>query len=302
VHCIIGAVEQTFSTENVDQIPHRCLLKIQATYDALKTAERKAVDHLLKIPDLVSNLTIVEFASQAGCSEATVVRLSKRLGYEGFPELKVDFARAHNQDDTETENYQGITRSDDPMTIFRKVFHSTIGALEDTVKIMKSEGYLKAVDAIVEAGTIMFCGLGDGAVVASEAHQRFMRTGKRSVFSSDPDLQLMYAAQLSPGDVFVGISHTGRSRTVLDALKVARESGAVIISLTNYPYSPLAKRSDIVLLTAVFTSYLTVEVMSKRVTELCILESLSINYLNRVGKPALDSLRLSNIVVEVNKV
>lgn len=295
-------MEKSFNTEKVDQIPHSCLLKIHACYDALKTAERKAVDYLLKIPDKVSNVSIIEFAAEAGCSEATVVRLSKRLGYGGFPELKVDFARTGHNDDISIEHYEGISRSDDPMLVYEKVVRSTIGALEDTFRITREEAYRSALDAIVQADTLMFCGLGDASVVAAEAHQRFIRIGKRSVFSNDPDQQLMYATQLSPGDAFIAISHTGRSRTVLDALRVAHESGAKVISITNYPYSPIAKRSDIVMLTAVFTSYLTVEVMSKRVTELCILESLSINFMNRVGKRALDTLRESNAVVEANKV
>lgn len=296
------AMEGQLPSENLERIPRGCLLRLQSSYAALKTAERRAVDHLLEIPHRISTLSIAEFAGEAGCSEATVVRLAKRLGYEGFPELKMDFARVTGHDDSGAENYEGITRADNPMTVFQKVLHATVGALEDTAKVMKAEAYLKAVDAIVEAETVMFCGLGDAAIVASEAYMRFIRLGKRAVFSSDADLQLMQAAQLSPGDAFIAISHTGRSRTVLDAMKVARESGATLITITNFPYSPLAKRSDVVLLTSVFTNYLTVEVMSKRVTELCILESLSINYLNRVGKPALDRLRLSNIVVEANKV
>lgn len=292
----------SFNTDKADQIPHSCLLKIHACYDALKTAERKAVDHLLRIPDRVSGLSIMEFASEAGCSEATVVRLSKRLGYAGFPELKMDFARIGHHDDASIEHYQGISKGDDPMLVYQKVVHASIGALEDTFKIAKEHAYCSAVDAIVAADTLMFCGLGDASVVAAEAHQRFIRVGKRSVFSNDPDQQLMHAAQLAPGDVFVAISHTGRSRTVLDALRVARDSGAKTIAITNFPYSPIARRSDIVILTAVFTSYLTVEVVSKRVAELCILESLSINYMNRVGQPALETLRESNAVVEVNKV
>ncbi len=32
----------------------------------------------------IKKLTIVDFANKAGCSEATVVRLAKRLGYDGF--------------------------------------------------------------------------------------------------------------------------------------------------------------------------------------------------------------------------
>ena len=57
-----------FSEETIAKIPHSCALKIQAMYPTLKSAERRAVDFLLANPDRVSELNIVDFASQAECS------------------------------------------------------------------------------------------------------------------------------------------------------------------------------------------------------------------------------------------
>jgi len=74
-------------SENIHRIPHNCALKLQAVYGKLKTAEKKAADFILQNPDAIFGLSIVEFAERAGCSEATIVRLSKRIGYEGYPEL-----------------------------------------------------------------------------------------------------------------------------------------------------------------------------------------------------------------------
>jgi hypothetical protein len=56
-----------------------------------------------------------------------------------------------------------------------------------------------------------------------------------------------------------------------------------------------------VLLTAAFSGHLTGEVISKRVTELRIIESLSIGYLIRRGDPALERLARSNEAVTINK-
>ena len=57
----------------------------------------------------------------------------------------------------------------------------------------------------------------------------------------------------------------------------------------------------IALLTAAFSRDLTGEVVSKRIAELCIIETLYINYLLKKGKPALEQLRASNDVVSINK-
>lgn len=106
---------------------------------------------------------------------------------------------------------------------------------------------------------------------------------------------------MNKDDVLFAISYSGRSRTVVKAAKIAQESGAKVIAITNFPISPLTKKSDIILQTAAFSKYATGEVISKRIVELCIIESLFINYLLKKGQPTMDVLRKSNEVIGINK-
>jgi|GEM_PF-5071566 len=57
-------------------IPHNCALQIPALYGSLKSAESKAADFILAAPGEVSGLKVTELALRAGCSEATIIRLS----------------------------------------------------------------------------------------------------------------------------------------------------------------------------------------------------------------------------------
>jgi RpiR family carbohydrate utilization transcriptional regulator len=284
---------------NIDSVPHGVLIKIRALYDTLKSAERKLVDHLLESPLEVKDSTIVELARRAGCSEATIVRLSKKLGFEGFPELKAAFGSEDEQ--SRRFEYEGILSTDDCVTVVRKVFDATRDVLNDTFDLVVRQDYERAVDALLGASKIVFAGLGDAGLVAMEACQRFLRIGENCFVSEDPDLQLIFAEHLQKADVFLAISHTGRSKTILNAMKRARKAGATVILITNYPVSPLAKHADIVLLTAAFSRHLTGEVISKRVAELCIIESLYISYLIRKGDTALERLSKSNEAVKINK-
>jgi DNA-binding MurR/RpiR family transcriptional regulator len=100
-------------------VPHRCLIKLKGLYHSLRSAERKAANYLLSASGSISDSGVVEFAQKAGCSEATVVRLAQRLGYEGFPELKTDFAQYEGP-----VAYRGISSSDEPEVVARKVFET----------------------------------------------------------------------------------------------------------------------------------------------------------------------------------
>ena len=285
--------------KRIDAIPRNCLLKIRSVYDTVKSAERRAIDFILESPKEVAGLTIVEFAARAGCSEATVVRVAKRLGYRGYPEMRESFAGVDARGGI--SDYGGIRRADTHAAVTRKVFQASITALQDTLAVMSESQYGKAVTALLGARTILVCGVGDAHLVALEAYQRFVRIGERCQVSEDPDLQLIMAAHLAEKDALVAISHSGRSRTVLDVVKRARSAGATVIAITNFPVSPIAKHADIVLLTAAFSQHHTGEVISKRISELAIIESLYINFLVTRGQPALRRLKQSNDAVLVHK-
>ena len=288
--------EHKMNSRNLIRIPHECALRIQAIYDDLKSAERKAVDFILEQPEVIPGLNIVDYASRAGCSEATIVRLSKRLGYDGYPQLKSAFEEMETVGDGDV-GYHEIGRDDSPLTVMRKVFESGTTALEDTLQLLDPEQYQGALGALLASEKLLVCGLGDAGVVAVETSYRFSRIGKQCYAPTDPDLQLIHAGQLKEGDLFIGISHSGRSSMVLDVAEVAASGGAAVVGITNFPTSPLAKLSTYVLQTAVFTRNWTGEIMAKRLAQLCIIESLYANYLMKDRGGALQELKASDQVV-----
>jgi DNA-binding MurR/RpiR family transcriptional regulator len=280
-------------------LPRSCRLRILSIYDDLKAAERRAVELLLNNADDVPHLTIGEYARRAGCSEATVVRLSKRLGYDGYPQLK--HAIADEPEHDAIGDFESVSPSDDPITVVAKVVDSAISGLRDTVEVIDPDAYVRAVDAFVGAEKIVFCGLGDGFPVAIEACQRFDRVGQPSWAPVDADQQLVLASNLGPGNVLVAISHSGRSTTILDAIDAAARSGATIVAITNYPGSPIAREAEIVLQTAVFTTDWSGEIVSKRIAQLAVIESLFANFMIRRGDRAVQALRSINSVVRIHK-
>jgi len=284
------------SPAKADRVPHRCLVKLKGVYHSLKKAERKAADYLLSAPGAIAESGVVEFAAHAGCSEATVVRLAQRLGYEGFPELKSDFAQVG------PVPYRDIQVDDDPESVVKKVFANSIQALSDTLDAMDMAEYRQAVDLMLRAKKLAFFGLGNAAVVAREIYQEFLRIGVPVYTAEDGDLQLIIVStQLGPGDLLTAISYTGESRPILTLARQARARGVKLLAVTNFPRSTLARLADVVLLTAVFQEHVNGEVGSKRLAQLAVLESLYVNYLLRQGAVARKNLGAASRALGANK-
>lgn len=285
---------------NEELIPHNCLVKLRSVYDSLKSAEKKAADLLLERPKFFSEASIVDAAEAGGCSEATLVRLARKLGYGGYPELKAHLGQG--REDKSVALYAGITEEDPYDSVIEKVFQASIQALKDTLNVIDKSEYKKAIEALSSADNIVLCGVGDAANVALSGFQKFIRVGANVQASADPDIQLITVSHLVKGDVIIAISHSGRTKSIIDLVKYSKITGATTICITNYPVSPLAKNSDIVLLTAAFTEHMNGEVMSKRVTELCMLESLFVNVLLMKKEKFVEGLKRSNNALEVNKI
>lgn len=290
---------------NIDQkisekIPLYCLLRLQAVYDSLKSAERKAADFILEHSDYLADATITEAAKRAGCSEPTFVRLSRKMGLEGFAELKVELTRMKYMKSSLSRELSTFSFDDSLIDITKKVFNSSVQALNDTLTIFDEAQYEKAVKSIINAGKIVFFGVGDAYSVSISAMYKFTRIGYACSATSDADHMLILVSQLGPSDVAVLISHSGRSKAIVEAAKQLRKLGKTAIAITNFPRSPLTKESETVLLTSAFQEHLNGEVMAVRIVQLSIIESLYTCTLFK-NPSCIEKMVRSNDVVSLNK-
>jgi DNA-binding MurR/RpiR family transcriptional regulator len=272
-------------------------VRLQSIYSSLKTAEKKAADFMLKSPEKIADNNITEAAEMAGCSEATLVRIAKRMNYGGYPDLRTSIVNSNNGDIL----YAGLTAGDSDSDVVRKVFRASIRAIEDSMNMLDMDNYVKAIDMLRKAGKVLWVGSGDALMIALSGCFKFARIGIDARCMNDFDNQLVQASQLSAGDTVIAISHSGRTHTVLDVVKEAKQRKAKIIAITNVPVSPLTKQADAILLTASFLQNNMGEVMTKRIPELCIIESLYISLVRRRPEETTNTLERSEAALDKNK-
>ena len=68
------------------------LERIQDHYGTLRKSERVVADFLRDNAGTRLDSSITELGRNLGVSEATISRVSRALGYEGFPDLKLSMA------------------------------------------------------------------------------------------------------------------------------------------------------------------------------------------------------------------
>ena len=224
---------------------NRTLLQAQLMYNDMGRSEKKVADWLFSHPGEVLPYSITDLASKCESSEATIVRFSKRLGLSGYQDLKIMLAKEHEKKVIAPT----ITSSDDCFSIFEKVCNDAYMSLERTKKTLSAESMTEAATVIADARRVVLIGLGASAQVAEDASNKLLRAGCNSSAYSDTHMQMIAVSQLGEGDVVIGISQSGSSKDVVEAMKMARLKGATTVSITSKERSPISRQSDILLLT-----------------------------------------------------
>ena len=214
-------------------------------YNDMGKSEKRVADWLFSHSGEILPYSISDLASMCDSSEATIVRFSKRLGCSGYQELKIVLAKEHDKKVIQPT----ITGADDCFSIFEKVCNDAYMSLERTKKSLSAASMTQAAEAIASARRVVLIGLGTSAQVAEDASNKFLRAGCNSSAYADTHMQAIAVSQLRPGDVCVGISQSGSSKDVVEAMKIARAHGATTVSITSRERSPITRQSDIVLLT-----------------------------------------------------
>jgi len=249
-----------------------CFIRIHGTYASLRAAEQRVADFILKHPEELIHLTVTELADKTQTSESTVVRLCQKIGYKGYQEFKIMLAR-DLVGPAETV-YEEIVATDDIPTLKQKVFAANAQALKDTMEVLQNDELERAVLALAQARRVEIYGIGGSAALAMDAYHKFMRLGLNAVYLNDGDLMAMSSSLLGSGDVVLGISHTGGSRDVCDAMENAQALGAATICITHRATSPITKVSDIRLFTAAKETVFGSDAMSSRIAQLSIVDTL----------------------------
>jgi DNA-binding MurR/RpiR family transcriptional regulator len=273
-----------------------CLLRIKSAMEVFKPAERSIAQFVLDNPERVMQMSISEAARDIGVGESTVIRFCRAVGYKGYQEFKLRLA----QDLVEPVEYihENISFADRTEDLAPKVFQTNVRAVEDTMKSLDPGMVEVAARALAGARRIDIYGVGYSSLTALDAKLKFARLGLVADSYGDAHLQAMAAALLGRGDVAIGISHSGSTRDVVDALAAARKSGATTISITNFSPSPITRASDVVLLTASPESPLGGEVLTSRIAQLCVIDVLSVALAVVLGESCLEFIKKTSEAVK----
>ncbi|WP_019613523.1 MurR/RpiR family transcriptional regulator [Psychromonas ossibalaenae] len=261
---------------------------IQKNLDTFSKSERKVAEVIIASPQVAIHSSIATLAKMAEVSEPTVNRFCRRLETKGFPDFKLHLAQSL-ANGTPYVN-RNVNEDDGPEAYTAKIFESTMACLDVAKNALDTSLINRAVDALTQANKISFFGLGASSSVAHDALNKFFRFNIPVSCFDDVVMQKMSCINSTEGDVIVLISHTGRTKALVEVAQLARKSDAFVIALTACN-SPLALQSNLVLSMSVPEDTDIYMPMASRIAQLVLIDVLATGFTLRRGAKFRDNLK-----------
>ncbi|SFC30293.1 transcriptional regulator, RpiR family [Marinospirillum celere] len=261
---------------------------LRKTLDSFRRSEQKVGNYVLKNPNEVIHMRIVDLATEAHVSEPTVVRFCRALGCDGFQDFKLRLAQVLATDSSFTQF--SMNDGDTVAEFSRSIFDSTIGVLLQVRDKLNTPSLQEAIQLLTNANRVEFYGFGASGAVAVDAQHKFFRLQMSTAAYSDPHMQNMSAVTLTAGDVVVAISQTGRTKALMQSVQLAKEAGASVIGLCPSG-SPLAEMVTLPLHMDVPEDTEIYTPMSSRIVHLVVIDVLAVGVAKMRGPKLVEHLQ-----------
>lgn len=252
--------------------------RLKTTYKSLTKSEKKVGDLILGTPLPVIEMSLAEVASKCNVSDATAMRFSRSLGYQGWLELKIALIRSLPEAHTEITSDKSEMKS---QSLFQRIVTKSKEALDETFLAFDDQGFNEIVGLILNAGKILIAGSGTSGPIAHELYNRLFRLGLNCTVESDSMLQVMHSSLLSSKDILIVVSQSGESSSIARIAEIARKTGAPVVTITGSRLSGLAKLSDYLLLSVCHEP--NPETVSSRIAQHAIVHALYYAVSEKIG-------------------
>lgn len=223
-----------------------CLLKMRAMRDQMSVNERKLADFIVENTKLLRDYSSQQLADAVGVSQSSVVKFSQKLGYKGYPSLKLavyeSYAGGALNPSASEEAYTHFSQSDCPIS---QLGQKKLEVLENTASINEAESLRAGVAAIRAARCIQVVACSGSAAVAHYLTYQLLELGRWAVFDQGGQLQKGMAESLREEDLLCIVCDMGGEEALVDIANRAHKRGAKVLSLTRYNYNAASIHADI---------------------------------------------------------
>ena len=245
-------------------------LRIKEYNDSYTPTEKLIAEYILENDVLQDSAQVL--GEKTNTSAAAIIRFSKKIGFKGFSDLKMNLAQSTKEEKQEVDLIFDV--NDDIGTLVEKGCRLNMNTVLKTYQLINIDTLEASIDLLNDASTIYLFGVGGSSVIDLDIYQKLMRIGKKVIYNPDLHVQMTFTQSMDQNDAALIISYSGSTTGLVDVAKVLHEKQIPFISITQINSNPISKLSTYSLKVPSEEKALRIGAISSRISSFVITDLL----------------------------
>ena len=194
-------------------------------YDKMNATEIKILQYIIKNTDEIQKITVKELSQRLFVSKTTIINLAKKLGYEGFSELRFFLKNISERKTENQEEY--ISEKNDVNDIFEEMSHE----INRTLMIQDREEIEEVVKKIIKSRIVYIISRGGSVHTGEYLNSRLAACKIKSIFISDINLINAVIENVLDNEMIIFLSQSGKANMM----------GIETVAITSFGKNELQK-------------------------------------------------------------
>lgn len=204
----------------------------ESVYESLTDLEKKIADYFLSDQVMQDDLSAQSVAKRLYVSLSSLTRFAKKCGFTGYRQFVYEFEGSNQE-------IQNVSRH-----ITKSVLSDYGELLNKTFSLIDEEQFLRVSRMLDSAKRVYIYGMGSSGLVAREMEFRFMRLGMICKAITDDHMIRVNEVMLDDECLVIGISLSGETKEILDAVYQAKHRGSRTVLITSKTSAFLKERCE----------------------------------------------------------
>lgn len=213
-------------------------------------SQQAVVDYILANPLAIKEMTIRQLAKATFTSNATMIRIARKLNYPGWDQFKEDFIREQEYlalSFSSVDPNIPFTASDTPVSIAMKIAELSMEAISDTLHLLDEKELEKAARILKQNQIINVLAMSNVHILGELFALKLGRLHKLAFASDFRDEARYNGTLIHPQSCAVVISYSGETRQLVEAVENIKKHHRPVIVLTSIGDNSLSRLADVTL-------------------------------------------------------
>lgn len=226
------------------------LIYEQMQAEKFSAAEQLLVDYMLQHPAKLPTMTVNEMAQATHTNATSLIRVAKKLGFSGWPDLRQHYLAEWQTLSTHFTHIDVNTpfqATDDVATIAKKIANVETEAIRETRNMLSYEDLTTAQHLLASAKHILVFANFENRLIGESFVEKTRRLGIDSTWADaygHGSYEAFFANDQTVGILF---SYTGETPEVLKSMHILKQRGIPTIAITSMGENSLEKEATVTL-------------------------------------------------------